>query len=112
MKKGSPGPMKVVSGIVMILALLWLSVSTPFVYEASQLAKAEISNTNNGEDNNPFSNTTEEKNESSTSTISEYIHELLHAERPFTVVVKYFKCHSAEVYFAYHPELISPPPEA
>jgi hypothetical protein len=97
----------------MITALLWLTVSTPFVYAADQAVKKEVQkNANDREDNNPFSNTTEEKNESSVNTLSEYLHELHLVEQNTSIIVKYYKCHPSDLYFEFHPELISPPPEA
>lgn len=96
----------------MVVALLWLTISTPFVYAANQIQKQQIHNQADRSDNNPFSNTTEEKNESSVNTLSEYLHDLHPTEHNFTVLTKYYKCHSSDLYRAYHPELISPPPEA
>jgi hypothetical protein len=99
------------SAIFMILALLWLTVSTPFVYAADQsikMEKQEVEEDNGG----PLSGSTEEKNESSVNTLSEYLHDYHQLEHGFTPLAKYFKCHPSDLYFAYHPELISPPPEA
>lgn len=98
----------------MILTLLWLTVSTPFVY-AGQQVKKEVSQKQSGDktsDNNPFSNTTEEKSESGANTISEYLHDHFQHEQVFTIITSFYKCHPSDLYFAYHPELISPPPEA
>jgi len=103
-----------VSGLVMILALLWLCICTPFVYAAEQLTSIETIQDTLADDTDemPVSNTTEEKSSSGTSTLSEYLHELLHEARPFAIIAKFYKCHLANIYFAYHPELLSPPPEA
>lgn len=100
---------QVVSSLFMILALLWLTVSTPFVY-ADQLAQTEQGAAN--DDSNPFSNTTEEKNESSVNTLSEYLHDHHIADDSIKVLTKFYKCHPSDLYFAFHPELIVPPPEA
>ena len=95
------------------MALLWLTVSTPFVYAADQVVKKEAQkNCSDSEDSNPFSNTTEEKNESSVNTLSEYLHEPHQMEEHSTIIVKFYKCHPSDLYFEFHPELISPPPEA
>lgn len=103
-----------VSALLMLLALIWLTVSTPFVYESQQLKKelAKQLPPVEDEDYNPFSNTTEEKSENSVNTLSEYLHDLHIAEHPSTIIAKYYKCHPDNLYFAYHPELLSPPPEA
>jgi len=101
----------VISSLFMIIALLWLTVSTPFVF-ASQQAQKEIQKQAGGcEDKNPFSTTTEEKNESSVSTLSEYLHDLNSTNDHFIVLTRIYKCPTSDLYYAYHPELISPPPE-
>lgn len=102
------------SAVLMLMALVWLTVSTPFVYESQQikkeLAKQQMDVTD--EDYNPFSSTTEEKSENNVTALSEYLHDLHMAEHPSTIVVKYYKCHPSDLYFAFHPELLSPPPKA
>lgn len=97
----------------MIVTLLWLTISTPFVFKAQQEQKKELkSQTNQDEDINPFANTTEEKNESSVNTLSEYLHEPPALESNFIVLTRLYKLYSSKIYFEHHPELISPPPEA
>ena len=95
----------------MILSLLWLTISSPYV-NAAQQAKIETEKSGSQDNTNPFSNTTEEKNESGVNSLSEYLHD--HAlEDPLPLILtKYYKCHPSDLYFAFHPELISPPPEA
>ncbi|HEU4469452.1 MAG TPA: hypothetical protein VFR58_00085 [Flavisolibacter sp.] len=111
-------PLKyLVSGIIMLLALAWLTVSLPFVnaaQESQELAAQKLhqSGPESDCDNNPFSNTTEEKTESGASTLSEYLHEYHPAEHGFVILASYYKCHPSDLYFAFHPELLSPPPEA
>ena len=99
----------------MMLALLWLTVSIPFVYSAQQQMSSLTITTDIpveiDEETNPFANTTEEKTESSGNTLSEYLHDM-HAHMHYiTVLEKYSKCHPSDLYYAFHPELISPPPE-
>jgi hypothetical protein len=96
----------------MITALLWLTVSTPFIYQAQRVQKEIQKQSQQTQDNNPFSNTNEEKNESSVNTLSEYLHEPSELENNFIVLTRLFKLYSSKIYFEYHPELISPPPEA
>ena len=101
------------SSLLMLLALAWLTISIPFVYE-HQKAQKEISKqeSKSCEDNsNPLSNSNEEKTEAGVNTLSEYLHETHITTQPISTIDKYYKCHSADLYFAYHPELISPPPE-
>jgi hypothetical protein len=101
----------------MILALLWLTVSTPFVY-AQQQAKKETaqkqvqqSQADEEESGNPLSNSNEEKSESGVNTLSEYLHDALSLEHHFVILTNFYKCRPSSIYFEYHPELISPPPE-
>ena len=102
----------VISSLFMIIALLWLTVSTPFVFASQQAQQKEIQKqTGSNEDKNPFSTTTEEKNESSASTLSEYLHDLNSMNHHFIVLKRIYKCYIFNVYYAYHPELLSPPPE-
>lgn len=102
----------VISSLFMMLALLWLTVSTPFVFASAQAQQKEIQKQTGGnEDRNPFATTTEEKNESSVSTLSEYLHDLNSMSHHFIVLTRIYKCHTSDVYYAFHPELLSPPPE-
>jgi len=99
------------SSLFMIMALFWLTVSTPFVYHAQQVQKEIQKQTNQTDDNNPFSNTTEEKNESSTNTLSEYLHNLPSLEKDFVFLTRLYKRYPYSIYIDHHPELLSPPPE-
>lgn len=96
----------------MIVTLLWLTVSTPFVFKAQQEQKKEQTQSKQNYNTNPFSNTTEEKNESSVNTLSEYLHEPPAMENNFIVLTTLYKLYSSKIYLAHHPELLSPPPEA
>ena len=105
---------QILSSIIMVMSLAWLTVSTPFVYECKQQIAIETKGNAGAldEDSNPFSNTTEEKTESGGNTLSEYLHDT-HAHVQFsTTLEKYSKCHPSDLYYAFHPELISPPPES
>jgi hypothetical protein len=111
-----------VSSLFMILTLLWLTVSTPFVASfQDEMAKQGISlndsspETPDDEDaSNPFGNNTEEKPASSNSSISslseEYLHDSHKAEYLFAVTSSYHKCENADTYTAFHGELLVPPP--
>ncbi|MBL7700902.1 MAG: hypothetical protein JNM14_01520 [Ferruginibacter sp.] len=108
------------SAVVMVLALLWLTVSTPFVYEVQQeLAKQQkmekASSPLNGteeESSNPFGNNAEEKAPNSTSLSEEYIHSNHRTYFFFSVATQYHKCENADTYIAFHGELLVPPPNA
>ena len=89
-KRKSSRLLQSISSVFLILALLWLTVSTPFVFETQQkLIKAETKSTANSSNcdedaANPFANTTEEKAPTSISSISEYLYEaetLSHPQR-------------------------------
>ncbi|HEY0678780.1 MAG TPA: hypothetical protein VGD17_10875 [Chitinophagaceae bacterium] len=105
--------------ILMMASLLWLSVSAPFVYAAQQAGITHECQDNAGKAGkcektslNPFTNTTEEKPESGSSTLSEYLHDLFLNMDFVTVPRSYFKCHSQDEFYSFHPELITPPPKA
>jgi len=101
------------SAVFMIVALLWLTVSIPFVNAAQEQQKAAVERSGGQDRNtNPFSGTNEEKSETGVNMLQEYLHETHTTEHHFIIVSNPFKCHSADLYFAFHPELISPPPEA
>ena len=104
------------SGILMLLALLWLTVSLPYVNEAQQKGKASITQQMeekaSEDEGNPLANTTEEKTESGVNQLSEYLHNIHILEHHFTEITTFYKCHPSDLYFEFHPELLSPPPEA
>lgn len=105
----------IISSIVMLIALAWLTVSTPFVYAAQQQQEvlAHQGSDTADDDYNPFASTNEEKTESGANTLSEeYLHHANHIEHYFITLVTYYKCHPADEYLAFHPESFSPPPEA
>jgi hypothetical protein len=96
--------------LLMLFALTWLTISLPYVYESMQLQR-QIEKQEK-QDDNPLSNTNEEKTESGVPAISEYLHDAQPVVSHFILLTKAYKCHSSDLYFAFHPELISPPPEA
>ena len=107
------------SAIFMILALLWLTISAPFVFASQQhLAKYEKSasanssaDNNEEETNNPLTNTTEEKAPTSSSSFSEeYLHDHHTTDFFFSIALQFHKCENADEYVAYHGELLVPPP--
>jgi hypothetical protein len=108
------------SAIFMILALLWLTVSAPFVFASQQqLAKQSktlsnavpLENSNEEDVANPFGNSTEEKTSNSNSFTEEYLHDHHMEEHFFSMSSKYHKCENDGTYLAYHGELDVPPPD-
>ena len=106
---------QLISCLIMVASLAWLTVSTPFVYECKQQIAAEAKGNAGAaldDDSNPFSNTTEEKTENGGNTLSEYLHDTHTHVQLSNTLEKYSKCHPSDLYYAFHPELISPPPES
>lgn len=106
-----------ISSIAMMLALVWLTVSTPFVYAAQQQVNSvgivhDMSADADDDNTNPFANTTEEKTENGGNTLAEYLHDMHQHLAYIAVAEKYSKCHPSDLYYAFHPELISPPPDS
>ena len=106
------------SSLFMILALLWLTISIPFVY-ASQQEMAKANNAQNisplcgteEETTNPLGNTTEEKSPNSGNSISEeYLHDHHASDHFFSINTLYHKGENADDYTAFHGEVQVPPP--
>ena len=102
------------SAVVMILALLWLTVSAPFVLKAEiELAKKYAVSANipvAEEEANPFGANTEEKSPGSTS--EEYFHDQSKMSEFFSTIQRYHLLINDDTYIAYHGELDVPPPNA
>lgn len=106
------------SAVVMILTLMWLTISTAFVFSFNQNIgrQAATNNTNiplNGsedETSNPFETNTEEKASGSTSLLEEYIHLQQNNHYPISITAQYHKCENSDTYIAFHGELLVPPP--
>lgn len=103
----------------MMLALAWLTISTPFVYnwQLQQQAAVSAFNHSNPTDRNDFSEnplagTNEEKTESGAANLSEYLHDTDESNRDSSELTPYNKCNAVATYVAFHGELLSPPPEA
>lgn len=97
--------------LLMMVLLLWLTVSTPIVYAAQEDILVAWSDSGEDDNSNPLSGTNEEKVETGNNTLSEYLHEV-HPPLPTMILpLAAFKAHAAESLLVFHPELISPPPE-
>lgn len=106
-----------VSALFLIGALVWLTVSAPFVLAAYQhLQKSYQVENNNGfpeteEDAaNPFGNNTEEKAPGGTTLSEEYLHQQHQHESFFTKQLNCFSTRNDGTYMAFHGELLVPPP--
>ena len=108
------------SAVFLILALAWLTVSLPFVYESQrQLAQHSKSLcgsstcSNEEEAANTLGNTTEEKAPSSINSASEeYLHDNHIAEYFTSLASQNHKCENSGIYNAFHGEVHVPPPNA
>lgn len=105
------------SAVFMIMALLWLTISAPFVYagqqEITKQSKATATTADDDDCANPFGNNTEEKAPGNGSSFSEeYLHDQHHAEHFFSIISTFHKCENAGTYIAFHGELLVPPPDA
>src|SRR4051794_6959280 len=90
----------VVSSILMLVMLTWLTVCLPFVNQSQKAAKAptEQSSKEDKTDNgNPLTNTNEEKSESGNTLLSEYLHEVPLLEHHFITLTTYFKGHPSDI---------------
>ena len=99
----------------MMLALLWLTLSLPFVFKAQQELAKKYSISSNlpvtEEESNPFSSTTEEKAPSSTSFSEEYLHDCHISHHVSAILMAMHILQNDGTYHAYHGELDVPPPD-
>jgi hypothetical protein len=109
------------SAVFMVLALMWLTVSTPFVLASQQqqakhhkMEKAASSPLagNEEEASNPFGSNTEEKAPTSTNFSEEFLHSFHIISHFYTEVSQYHKHENSDIYIAFHGELLVPPPNA
>lgn len=106
------------SAVVMILALVWLTVSAPFVYAAQQELTKQQKIEKGGfpltgceeESSNPFGKSTEEKAPGNTSLSEDYLHNNHRLYFFFSIATQYHKGENADTYIAFHGELLVPPP--
>ncbi len=108
------------SAVFMILTLMWLTISTPFVFACQQeLAKQgkiscnQTADNPNDDESNPLGSNTEEKVPTSNNSLSEeYIHDHYITHYFFSADSEYHKGENASIYIAFHGELLVPPPNA
>ena len=116
--KKSYNVFQVASAIIMILALLWLTVSAPFVYASQQeLAKhhkamnASADLSGEEEAGNSLTNTTEEKKPVSGSSVTEeYLHNYQSEDLILSIIANAHWWENSKVYTAFHGEVQVPPP--
>jgi hypothetical protein len=105
----------------MMLALVWLIISAPYIYKVQEQKNKITRSSENtlpvkgDKENafNPFGNATEEKTCDNLNTISEeYLHGSHLFEHYIAVPSVYNNIENVKIYIAFHGELLSPPPEA
>lgn len=97
------------SCLFMIFALLWLTVSLPFVNYAQETSKEQVAG---GCESSQQNLPTEEKTESGSNTLSEYLHDHHHEMHQGDLVNTGYKIDPDDTYLAFHPDLVLLPPEA
>lgn len=104
--------MQTVFALVLTIALCWLTISLPFVYEAKQQL-SEQSSTKKANQTNPLAGTTEEKvpTNPSVNINEEYLHgaDYDFSLGEFQADIAYLHAHEG-TYIAFHAELHAPPP--
>ena len=103
---------EVLSCLFMIFALLWLTVSLPFVNYAEQVGKAQVCDSTDNSNSTQQNLPTEEKTESGSNSLSEYLHDHHFEMHEGYVINNGFKLSPDDTYLAFHPEQILLPPEA
>ncbi|MBI3139701.1 MAG: hypothetical protein HYZ15_14075 [Sphingobacteriales bacterium] len=106
------------SSLLMILTLLWLTISAPFLLTAGQeqakqgraTSASFPVNGNEEEAGGPIGTNTEEKSPGANSFSEEYLHDHS-ADVHFPALMSIFsEAGMSEIYVAYHGELLVPPP--
>ena len=105
------------SAVFLMFALLWLTVSLPFVYENQKKFAEENISTNSNcahpgceEEANPLNNTTEEKAPGIASVSEEYLHDNHSSEHIMSITSRNHNCENSGIYNAFHGEVQVPPP--
>ena len=103
----------------MMLSLLWLTISTPFIYASHQnlvkqgkIVKLSPNAGNEEEATNPFGNNTEKGPTDSNPFSEEYIHPAHRFEYFFSQEMQFHNCEKSGIYIAFHGEILVPPPNA
>jgi len=105
------------SAVFMIAALLWLTISAPFVFASQQQIAKQNKMVNSqspvsANEEEGSNNTAEHKAPSANSFSEEYLHDAHADEHFFSMDLQYHKCEDADTYIAFHGELLVPPPNA
>lgn len=111
--------MQKAGSVFMMLTLVWLTISIPYVYMSKlQLAADGVASvfspTTHAEEesHNPFGNTTEEKGPNTNSIAEEYLHDHHGSDNFFSFTSRIYNCTDSGTYHAFHGELLVPPPNS
>lgn len=106
-------PIQIFVALVMMLLMSWLTISLPFITRATQQVSFHESEWSDHPETEsaPLAGATEEKTESQVNSFSEYLHHANYEDGDDAMTVRVFRYHHYSLYVAFHPELISPPPE-
>ena len=106
------------AAVFLIVTLMWLTVSTPFIMSMQQNAGTDDISvswpcSDADEDNADGSgNNAEEKAASGSNLSEEFLHEHDFANNYFTISTLNHRQENTDVYIAFHGELHAPPPNA
>lgn len=104
-----------IAAVCLVVMLLWLTVSLPFVYRSQQAAHTALSSAaapfagTEEDSSNPLSGT-EEKAPSTTNLAEEFLHEHAKLDGLHTDFSIVHYCQNDRTYTAFHGELLVPPP--
>lgn len=118
MKKKQTYTFLQLAAVLMSMALLWLTVSAPFVNSHQQKIAKQVKRTtacaantaNEEEAASPFGSNTEEKVPDSNSFSEEYLHFHDKTAHLVSEISHFCKIESAGIYIAFHGEILVPPP--
>jgi hypothetical protein len=98
------------SALTMAVMLLWLTVSLPFVQRANDRNAVATEQVSAADDF--FGSTNEEKSETSTNALSEFLHEANTLVQPLLLISRTYQTLSLIDYLPHYPDCFYPPPEA
>ena len=109
-------PFRILSGMIMLLALICLSLGTCFIYtEHQKQSKTEQTSDTNDDTakptSNPFDNTEDKAENCSTNLAAEYLMEVPGDFYRTNIPLKHLKSPHTDAFTIFHGESFSPPPE-
>jgi hypothetical protein len=104
--------------VLMIVSMIWLTISTPFVFRAQQAIAKQQQNmpdqsllAGNEEESNTMGGSTEGKALSLNTLTEDFLHDC-HLSHYFSIqIISFHGCENADTYVAFHGEMDVPPPD-